>query len=114
MLKEVKDTSELAYEPWDYTKSVEKEEGVEEVDEAAKDISLDDNSEKSENAEFAESTADEVEENAKTENDSAAARTSSLLSTAPYSHFTEEELDIEYEQELLPSIEGGIYPDGCV
>lgn len=50
MLKEVKDTSELAYEPWDYTKSVEKEEGVEEVDEAAKDTSLDNkNSEKSEN-----------------------------------------------------------------
>lgn len=115
MLKEVKDTSELAYEPWDYTKSVEKEEGVEEVDEAAKDTSLDNkNSEKSENTEFAESTADEVEENAKIEKDSAAARTSSLLSTAPYSHFTEEELDIEFEQELLPSIEGGIYPDGCV
>lgn len=114
MLKEVKDTSELAYEPWNYTKSVEKEEGVEEVDKAAKDISLDDNSEKSENAEFPESAADEVEENAKTENDSAAARTSSLLSTAPYSHFTEDELDIEFEQELLPSIEGGIYSDGCV
>lgn len=115
MLEEVKDTNIMTEVPKKLSESVEEKEAVEKIIETVDTNSLEKiESEKSEKSELAESAADVVEENAKTENDSAAARTSSLLSTAPYSHFTEDELDIEFEQELLPSIEGGIYSDGCV
>lgn len=115
MLDEVKDTSIMTEVPEKLSESVEEKEAVEVITETVDTDNLEKiESEKSEEPELAESITGIVNENSKIEDASAAAEISSLLSTEPYSHLTEDELEIEFEQELLPGIEKGVYPDGCV
>lgn len=111
MFEEVKNSSIIIPKQEELKESVEVNHDLEAVIETEENAALD-NTVIGDN-EKSESVESNIEIN-NTEESSAAAGISSLLSTAPYSHLTEDELDIEFEQELLPSIEGGVYPDGCV